>query len=150
PLLHAHFWVHVPKNDKQEEVEAPPSDPGEGPIVISVNAKGHIQLNRDVYPDADFPVRLRRMLVARGARKVFFDAHDDAPYARAVEGVDRARRAGAAHSAGTPEGLRCAPPNRTHPPEHEQERTAGPTSRALLAELRRRLGRAPGDRPRPR
>src|SRR5690554_1695762 len=83
PLLHAHFWVHVPKNDKQEEVEAPPSDPGEGPIVISVNDKGHIQINRDVYPDADFPVRLRRMLVARGERKVFFDAHDDAPYARA-------------------------------------------------------------------
>ncbi|NLY93612.1 MAG: biopolymer transporter ExbD [Myxococcales bacterium] len=106
PLLHAHFWVHVPKNDKQEEVEAPPSDPGEGPIVVSVNDKGHIQINRDVYPDADFPVRLRRMLVARGERKVFFDAHDDAPYARAVEVLDLARGAGAAHIAVTTEGLR--------------------------------------------
>ena len=74
--------------------------------MVSVNDKGHIQINRDVYPDADFPVRLRRMLVARGERKVFFDAHDDAPYARAVEVLDLARGAGAAHIAVTTEGLR--------------------------------------------
>lgn len=106
PLLHAHFWVHVPKQEKDEETEAAPPEPGEGPIVVSVNAAGHIQINRDVYPDADFPVRLRRMLVARGERKVFFDAHDDAPYARAVEVLDLARGAGAAHIAVTTEGLR--------------------------------------------
>jgi biopolymer transport protein TolR len=106
PLLHAHFWVHVPKQDKLEETEPAPPNPSDGPIVISVNAEGHIQINRDVYPDADFPKRLHRMLVARGERKVFFDAHDEAPYARAVHALDLARGAGAAHIAVATEGLR--------------------------------------------
>ncbi|NLY95147.1 MAG: biopolymer transporter ExbD [Myxococcales bacterium] len=103
PLLHAHFWVHVPRPDEDAEVEPPKDD---GPLVVNVTREGAIRINKDVYSDAEFPTRLRRMLVARGDRKVFFDADDDCPYARAVEVLDLARGAGAAHVAVSIEGLR--------------------------------------------
>jgi biopolymer transport protein ExbD len=46
------------------------------------------------------------MLVASGDRKIYFDAHDDAPYGRVVEVMDMARGGGAAHVAVMTERLR--------------------------------------------
>ncbi len=99
PLMPAQFWVHVP--DKAEELEdPPPPDPNEKqPIVISVNPEGEFQINREIVPDQEFAPKLKRVLIARQERKVFFDAHDDAPYSRAVEAMDLARAGGAAHIA---------------------------------------------------
>lgn len=92
--LSEHFWINVP--EKATEDEAEESNDAEQPIVVSVNEKGHIQINRDVYPDAEFPARLKRMLVARGDRRVYFDAQDRVPFARAVQVLDLARGGGAA------------------------------------------------------
>ncbi len=99
PLMPAHFWVHVPdKADPNEEITPP--DPNEKqPIVISVNPKGEFQINQEVVADNEFGPKLKRILIARQERKVFFDASDKAPYARAVEALDRARAGGAAHIA---------------------------------------------------
>jgi len=98
PLMPAHFWVHVP--DKTDVEDATPPDPNEKqPLVISVNPEGFLQINREVVPDDEFVEKLRRVLIARGERKVFFDAADSAPYSRAVRALDLARMGGAAHIA---------------------------------------------------
>jgi len=98
PLMPADFWVHVP--DKPDTEEVTPPDPNEKqPLVISVNPDGRFQINKEIVADADFADKLRRVLIARGDRKVFFDAADNAPYSRAVRALDLARSGGAAHIA---------------------------------------------------
>ncbi|MDX2023442.1 MAG: biopolymer transporter ExbD [Deltaproteobacteria bacterium] len=101
--LNEHFWLNVPEKNKDDVVEQ--DDDAEQPIVVSVNAQGRIQINRDVYPDNEFAARLRRMLVARGDRRVYFDAQDRVPFARAVQVLDLARGGGAAHIAVVTEKL---------------------------------------------
>jgi len=104
PLMPAHFWVHVP--DKPDSEDVTPPDPNEKqPLVISVNLEGHFQINKEVVADAEFSEKLRRVLIARGERKVFFDAADKAPYSRAVRALDLARIGGAAHIAVLTEGV---------------------------------------------
>jgi biopolymer transport protein ExbD len=99
-VMKEHFWIHVPEKEAKEEqkTEEAASDE-EPPIVITVGAQGEIQINQEVYPDRDFPERLRRMLVARGDRRVYFDAGDNVPYARAMQVLDLARGGGAAQIA---------------------------------------------------
>ena len=106
PMLHQHFWVHVPPKPRETETAEPQPPDAQQPIVVSVNSRGQIQINRDVYPDSVFPTRLHRMLVASGDRRVYFDAADDAPFERAVAAMDLARGAGAAHIAVMTETLR--------------------------------------------
>ena len=104
PLMPAHFWVHVP--DKPDSEDVTPPDPSQKqPLVISVNPEGHFQINKEIVPDEEFAQKLKRVLIARGERKVFFDAADDAPYSRAVRALDLARVGGAAHIAVLTEGV---------------------------------------------
>jgi biopolymer transport protein ExbD/biopolymer transport protein TolR len=105
-VMSEHFWVHVPEKDKQDEVEPPPPlGENEQPIVVLVNKAGQIQINQDAFPDGEFPERLKRMLIARGDRRVYFDAEDSVPFERAVEVMDLARGGGAAHIAVVTEKL---------------------------------------------
>ena len=99
PLMPAHFWVHVPDKPDSEEDATPPDPNQKQPLVISVNPEGLFQINKEVVPDDEFVAKLRRVLIARGERKVFFDAADNAPYSRAVRALDLARMGGAAHIA---------------------------------------------------
>lgn len=99
------FWVHVPEKDKEQQEEPEEDDPDKAPIVVSVNRRGQVQINQDVYPDAEFPDRLRRMLVARGERRIYFDAERGVPFERAMQVLDSARGAGAAHIAVAAEKL---------------------------------------------
>jgi biopolymer transport protein ExbD/biopolymer transport protein TolR len=104
PLMHAHFWVHVP--GKPDEAAAPAEpDPNDTPVVVSVTRTGEIRINRDIVSEAELSARLRRILAAKGDRKIFFDAEDGALFARAVEVLDLARGAGAAHIAVSTEAL---------------------------------------------
>ena len=73
--------------------------------MVTVNSTGRIQINQDVYSDKEFPERLKRMLVARGERRIYFDADDRVPFERAVEVMDLARGGGAAHIAVVSEKL---------------------------------------------
>jgi biopolymer transport protein ExbD len=102
--LNEHFWIHVPENEKAAALP-PPDSEDEQPIVLLVNKDGRVQINADVYEDRDFPTRLRRMLVARGERRVYFDAADGVPFERAVQVLDLARGGGAAHIAVVTERL---------------------------------------------
>ena len=100
------FWVHVPEKDKQDQQDEPEDDdPDKAPIVVSVNRRGQVQINQDAYPDNEFPERLRRMLVARGERRIYFDAERGVPFERAMQVLDSARGAGAAHIAVATEKL---------------------------------------------
>ncbi len=105
PLMHAHFWIHVPAKPTEEQREQE-IDPDDAPIVVTVTESGRIRINRDFVSDQELPLRLRRALAARGDRKIFFDAEDGARFARAVEALDLARGAGAAHIAVMTEALR--------------------------------------------
>jgi biopolymer transport protein TolR len=98
--MNEHFWVHVPEKEKPNEVEPPPAlSDADQPIVVIVNKAGQAQINQDAFPDAELPERLKRMLVARGDRRIYFDAEDNVPFERAVEVLDLARGGGAAHIA---------------------------------------------------
>jgi biopolymer transport protein ExbD len=101
-----HFWTHVPEPDvPQAEQPVEPSSDEPPPIVITVGERGEIQVNQETIADREFPQRLRRMLVARGERRAYFDARDSVPYARAMQVMDLAREAGAAHIAVVTERL---------------------------------------------
>lgn len=103
PSMQRTFWLHVPAPSESED-ESPAES--QAPIVVSVTRAGELRINRDVYSEQEFTSHLRRMLVARQERKVFFDAHDQAPFERAVRAMDLARGAGAAHIAVAIEPLR--------------------------------------------
>lgn len=100
PLLAKQFWVIIPPKPDEEEQEPPPEpDPDrEPPIVVTIDAEGIIRINRERVTLDQMPPRIRRMLASRQDRglgqQVFFDAADDAPYASAVEVLDRIRAAG--------------------------------------------------------
>ena len=95
PAMHRMFFVNVPAADTDEE---PPPE-ARAPLVVTVDAAGQIHINREAVSDAELSTRLRRMLVARGDRKIYFDAADAAPFERAVLAMDLARGAGATHVA---------------------------------------------------
>ncbi len=93
PLLSKHFWVHTPKQEK-EEVEHANTDP-DPPLVLRVAADKAITVNGTPVGYDDLPERLKRMFAAREDHILFFDAADDVGYGYAVEVMDQAREGGA-------------------------------------------------------
>ncbi|HJQ85236.1 MAG TPA: biopolymer transporter ExbD [Candidatus Binatia bacterium] len=95
PLLSKQFWVHIPKQDRQEvaqpELDADPTPP----LVLRVAAGRRISVNGTELGIDELPDRLRRMFAARDDHVLFFDAADDAEYGFTVEVMDRAREGGA-------------------------------------------------------
>jgi biopolymer transport protein ExbD len=105
-MMNDHFWVHVPEKDQKDQQNVEEQTPDDqAPIVVTVNQRGLIQINQDIYPDKEFPERLKRMLVARGERRIYFDAQDGVSYDRAMQVLDLARGGGAAHIAVVTEKL---------------------------------------------
>ena len=95
PLLSKNFWVHLPKQEKEEvtrdELQADPTPP----LVLHVGAGRLIQVNGTEVPFEELRERLKRMFAARDDHVLFFDAADDAEYGFAVEAMDQARAGGA-------------------------------------------------------
>ena len=106
-MMDDRFWVHVPEKPKNDPALENAPEPGaeDLPIVVSATRDGRIKINQDFYPDADFPERLRRMLVAKGDRRVYFDAQNGVPFERAMQVMDLARGGGAAHIAAVTEKI---------------------------------------------
>jgi biopolymer transport protein ExbD/biopolymer transport protein TolR len=95
PLLTKNFWVHTPKQEKEEvERQQLDQDPTP-PLVLRVGADRAVNVNGADVPFAELAERLRRMFAAREDHILFFDAADDAEYGFAVEVMDQAREGGA-------------------------------------------------------
>jgi biopolymer transport protein TolR len=107
PLMTKQFWVHMPDLPDDEQLAAEPeASDDEGPIVVTVTSAGAIRINRDLVPEEELEVRLKRVLAARGSRTIFFDAHDDAEFGRAAAVLDLARGGGATTIAVLTEAIR--------------------------------------------
>jgi biopolymer transport protein TolR len=109
PLLTKKFWVHTPKQEKQE-IEQPElaKDPNP-PLVLRVAADRTVSINGVALSFEELPERLRRMFAARDDHVLFFDAADEAPYGFAVEVMDRAREGGAVTIAALTSALASSP-----------------------------------------
>ncbi len=108
PLLTKTFWVHTPKQEKQEVEQPPPTDPNP-PLVLHVGAGRTVEVNGTTIDFAELPERLRRMFAARDDHVLFFDAADDAEYGFTVEVMDQARAGGAITIATLTQALGTAP-----------------------------------------
>jgi len=85
------FALNLPKEDKKD---AAPSDTDVKPVVLTVDRAGVIRANQTVLTKAEVKDRVIRMLAAKNQKTLFFDAHDQVPYATAVEVIDLVRAGG--------------------------------------------------------
>src|SRR3954469_17390597 len=73
PLLTKQFWVHTPKQEKEEvtkdELQQDPSPP----LVLRVGTGRSINVNGTDVTFDELPDRLRRMFAARDDHVLFFD-----------------------------------------------------------------------------
>src|SRR6266404_2206170 len=110
PLLAKTFWIHTPKQEKEEvearEVQQDPTPP----LVLRVGTDRTLQLNGSTVGFEELPERLRRVFAARTDHIVFFDADDEAAYGFAVQVMDQAREGGAVTIASLTEPLIQPPP----------------------------------------
>ena len=109
PLLTKNFWVHVPKQEKEEVTRDELQQDPTPPLVLHVGAGRSIQVNGAEVGFEELTERLRRMFAAREDHILFFDAADDAEYGFAVEVMDQARAGGAVTIAALTNALSAAP-----------------------------------------
>ena len=95
PLLTKQFWVHTPKQEKEEVTPEQANQDPTPPLVLRVDADRAITVNGTPVDVAELAERLKRMFAARDDHILFFDAADDAPYGFTVEVMDKAREGGA-------------------------------------------------------
>jgi biopolymer transport protein TolR len=109
PLLSKQFWVHTPKQEKEEikreEVQEDPNPP----LVLRVAKDRMISVNGADVAFDELVDRLKRMFAARDDHVLFFDATDDAEYGFAVQVLDRAREGGAVTIATLTQALATQP-----------------------------------------
>lgn len=95
PLLSKNFWVHTPKQEKEEIEKPQPEEDPNPPLVLRINKEKLVTVNGTDVPIEELPERLKRMFAAREDHIIFFDAADEVPYGFAVEVMDKAREGGA-------------------------------------------------------
>jgi biopolymer transport protein ExbD/biopolymer transport protein TolR len=93
PLLAKSFWVHAPKQEREEVARKEPIDTA--PLVLKVGADRSISVNGAPLMLDELAPRLVRMFAARDDHVLFFDADDRVAYGYAVEVMDKAREGGA-------------------------------------------------------
>ena len=105
PLLTKNFWVHTPKQEKEEVEARDVSQDPTPPLVLRVGADRTLQLNGATVPVEELPERLRRVFAARTDHILFVDADDRASYGFVVQVMDQAREGGAVTIAALTEPL---------------------------------------------
>lgn len=95
PLLTKKFWVHTPKQEKEEVTRQELTEDPDPPLVLRVGTGREITVNGTQVAFEELVDRLKRMFAAREDHVLFFDADDQAEYGFAVEVMDRAREGGA-------------------------------------------------------
>lgn len=109
PLLTKKFWVHMPKQEKEEVTKQELAEDPDPPLVMRVGADRSITVNGTQVAFEELAARLKRMFAARDDHVLFFDADDEAEYGYAVEVMDRAREGGAVTIATLVEALSDEP-----------------------------------------
>ncbi len=109
PLLTKNFWVHTPRQEKEEverqQLEQDPTPP----LVLRVDKDRTLSVNGATIEFPEPAERLKRMFAARDDHILFFDAADDAEYGYAVEVMDQAREGGAVTIAALTTALEAPP-----------------------------------------
>ncbi|MBI3204835.1 MAG: biopolymer transporter ExbD [Myxococcales bacterium] len=95
PLMTKTFWLNLPKSEKPDDPPPPPNDEANKPLVVTIDRAGAIRVNQTELSKQELKDRLPRMLAAKQQKVVYFDAHDELGYGRAVEVLDAARAGGA-------------------------------------------------------
>jgi biopolymer transport protein ExbD len=96
PMMEKSFWLNVPKKEApNKDKTAEKDDNDDGPLVMTIDSKGVIRVNKAVVKKSEIPTRLPRMLAAQPMPVIFFDAADNIPYGQAVEVMDIAKQSGA-------------------------------------------------------
>jgi biopolymer transport protein TolR len=95
PMMTKTFWLNLPKQDDDHKDEPPPTDEANKPLVVTVDKKGVIRVNQTVLSKQELQQHLGRMIAAKRQKVVYFDAHDELPYGKAVEVLDLSRVGGA-------------------------------------------------------
>ena len=115
PLLSKNFWVHTPKQEKEEIAKPELAEDPNPPLVLRVAADKAITVNGTLVEYAELPERLKRMFAAREDHIIFFDAADDVAYGYAVEVMDKAREGGAVTIAALTTALGASAPESATP-----------------------------------
>jgi biopolymer transport protein ExbD/biopolymer transport protein TolR len=95
PLLSKNFWVHLPRQEKEEITPDQQQNDPDPPLVLRVTSDRTIQVNGAVVGLDELSSRLKRMFAARDDHILFFDADDETDYGYDVEVLDQARDGGA-------------------------------------------------------
>ena len=95
PLLTKNFWVHTPKQEKEEVEKHELANDPEPPLVLRVAADHTITVNGVAVDFDALAGRLQRMFAARDDHILFFDADDATEYGYTVQVMDQAREGGA-------------------------------------------------------
>jgi biopolymer transport protein ExbD len=91
PLLTKHVAVPVPPK-ASDEVQAPTD--AQPPIVVTLDSHSLLAINGERVESTQLVDTAQRMLNARPDKVVFFDAHSEQPYEKAVEVMDMLRAGG--------------------------------------------------------
>jgi biopolymer transport protein TolR len=97
PMMMKQFYLNLPKKDDNQEKEKPeqPADDADKPLVMTVDKQGVVRINNTLVAKEELRDRLPRMLAAKRQKVLYFDAHDDLAYVKAVEVLDLSRLGGA-------------------------------------------------------
>jgi biopolymer transport protein ExbD/biopolymer transport protein TolR len=109
PLLAKTFWIHTPKQEKEEVAAKDVQEDPTPPLVLRVGADRTVQLNGTMIRFEELPERLRRIFAARTDHILFVDADDRATYGFVVQVMDQAREGGAVTIAALTEPLTPLP-----------------------------------------
>ena len=91
PLVAKTFSVAIPP-----EARAPPAAPNpDEPLVMTLDKRGVMRINKQVVEPRELPTVLPPMLAAAKSKVLHFDADDELPYGAVVTAVDQCRDAGA-------------------------------------------------------
>jgi biopolymer transport protein TolR len=97
PMMMKQFYLNLPKKDDSQEKEKPeqPTDDADKPLVMTIDKQGVVKINNTPIAKEELKDRLPRMLAAKRQKVLYFDAHDDLAYVKAVEVLDLSRLGGA-------------------------------------------------------
>jgi biopolymer transport protein ExbD len=91
PLLQMGYDVDTPP--KIEGLVTPPTQ--EDQLIVRMDARGHVFLNKEEVPYPQFAARLTQALKGRENKLAFFAADGDLPYDQVVQFMDLCRDSGA-------------------------------------------------------